>query len=185
MKLIRRLAQAAVVLACCGLLAPPGVSAASPAVPGSHRDLTLTATGNLRGSVVSAEGQPLDGAVISVHRNGQEVARTVTRADGTFEVAGLRTGVHELTVGQQVVPVRCWSEETAPAASQDQAVLVEGHVVRGQDGGMCGPCGVMGLDLITLWTVGAATGALVLAAINQADLNDIQDQLNQLQNQSN
>jgi hypothetical protein len=183
MKIYKSLTQVAVMLACCGVLAPPGISAATPASPGPQRDVALSAAGTLKGAVVNPEGRPLDGAIVAVHRNGQPFAQTVTRADGTFEVAGLRTGVHEVAVGQQIVSLRCWSTETAPPAAREEAVLVVGNVVRGQDG-FCPP-GVMGLDLITLWTVGAATGALVLSAINQADLNDIEDKLNQLLNQSN
>ncbi|MEZ5942445.1 MAG: carboxypeptidase-like regulatory domain-containing protein [Planctomycetaceae bacterium] len=176
MKMLRRAAQAAVVMACCGLLVPGGLSAATPQAASPNRDITLTATGSLRGSVVNGEGHAIDGATVLLHQHGKEVARTVTRVDGSFEVVGLRNGVYELAAGTQVTPVRLWSAEVAPPASRDQAVLVVGgNVVRGQDMGI--PFAPGGLDLITLWTLGASTGALVLTAVNQADINDIQDKL--------
>lgn len=181
MKMLRKAMHAAVVLACCGLLAPPGAFAAAPTTAPTSRDITLTTTGSLRGSVLNGEGRPLDGAQVTVHRNGQEVARTVSRVDGSFEIAGMKNGVHELSVGQKVTAVRFWSSEIAPPASRDEAVLVVDNGVRGQD--FMGP--LPGLDLITLWTVGASTGALVLTIVNQADLNDIQKKLDQMQqNQS-
>ncbi len=187
MKMLRRATHAAVVLACCGFLVPSGAIAAAPQAATSHRDVTLTPGGALRGTVVNAEGIPLDGAQVSVHRNGQELARTVSHQDGSFEVVGMRNGAYELAVGQQVVPVRLWSVDAAPPSAREEALLVVGNVVRGQDGVIVeegfgpgfGP--PLGLDIITLWTVGASTGALVLTAVNQADLNDIQDKLDRLQ----
>ncbi|MCA9081294.1 MAG: carboxypeptidase regulatory-like domain-containing protein [Planctomycetaceae bacterium] len=187
MKLLRNVTHAAVVLACCGLLMPQGAIAGPPAAAKSHRDITLSATGMMSGNVVNSQGQPLDGAIVSVQRGGQELAKTVSDAQGNFRVAGMKSGVYEVAVGQQVVPVRCWTAEIAPPASQTQATFVVGPTVRGQeyvDGGYCPPdyCppgGMMGLDLITLWTVGASTGALVLTAINQADLNKIQKKIDQ------
>lgn len=181
MKMLHRAMHAAVVLACCGLLAPSGAVAAAPQAAAPSRDVTLTGSGSLRGLVVNAEGRPLDGATIAILRNGEEVGRTVSRVDGSFEIVGMRGGVHEMAVAQQTVGVRLWTADAAPPAARDHAVLVVGNAVRGQDfvGDGFGP--PLGLDIITLWTVGASTGALVLTAINQADLNDIQDKLDKLQ----
>lgn len=174
MNIVRCLTRAAVVLACCGMLMPR-VGNAAP-VGKSSRDIALTANGSLSGQVLTTEGQPLDGAVIVINRGGKEVHRAVSRADGAFAVAGLGSGLYELQVGQQAIPVRLWTTDAAPPTALDQAIIVVGDGVRGE---YCPPS-LCGLDIITLWTLVASTGALVLSAINQSDLNDIEDKLDQL-----
>lgn len=164
MKLVRCLTHAAVVLACCGLLMPQHAVAATPkakAIP----DIALTANGSLTGHLVNPEGQPLDGAVVTIRHGGQEVAKAVSNAQGAFSVNGLSNGIYEVAVGQQSVPVRVWSAAAAPPTALTQAVIVVGGAARGQT--------LMGLDIITLWTLAASTGALVLSAVNQSDLNKL------------
>lgn len=174
MNIVRCLTRAAVVLACCGMLMPR-VGNAAP-VGNSSRDISLTANGTLSGQVLTTEGLPLDGAVVVIHHGGKEVSRAVSRTDGAFAVAGLGSGLYELRVGQQAVPVRVWAPEAAPPTARDQAVIVVGDGVRGA---YCPPT-LGGLDIITLWTLVASTGALILSAINQSDLNDIEDKLDKL-----
>lgn len=172
MKVIRSLAHAAVILACVGMITPRAAFSAGPAPKISH-DVCLSAGGAFSGVIVNAEGRPLDGAVVSVRQNGKEISKTVTTAQGAFSINGLGGGVYEVAVGPQVIPVRAWTVESAPPSAQEQAVIVIGNATRGQGT-------IMGLDLITLWTLTASTGALVLAAVNQSDLNDVEDKVDQL-----
>ncbi|MCA8998313.1 MAG: carboxypeptidase regulatory-like domain-containing protein [Planctomycetaceae bacterium] len=174
MNIVRCLTRAAVVLACCGILMPRVACAAPVGKP--NNDVALTANGALTGVLVTAEGQALDGATVLVRRGGQDVAKTVTNANGAFSFTGLGSGLYELQVGQQATLVRAWTPEVAPPTAKQHAVIVVGDAVRGE---YCPPT-LGGLDIITLWTLTASTGALILAAINQSDLNDIQDQLDEL-----
>jgi hypothetical protein len=164
MKMLQCLTHAAVVLACCGILMPQAAVAAGPPAKPSN-DVALTSDGTFTGRVLNSEGQPLDGAVVSIRQSGQEVARVVSTAEGTFSVAGLSSGVYEVAVGPQVAPVRVWPAEAAPPNAHSQALMVVGNAARGQS--------LVGLDIITLWTLGASTGALILAALNQSDLNSL------------
>lgn len=171
MKMLRTLTHAAVVLACCGILMPQAaVAAGSPAKP--TNDVVLTGDGTFNGQVLTSEGRPLDGAVVSIRQGGQEVARAVSTAEGRFSVAGLSTGVYEVAVGPQAAPVRVWPAESAPPTARSQAIMVVGDAARAQS--------LVGLDIITLWTLGASTGALILAAINQSDLNSLDKKVDQI-----
>lgn len=174
MKGLRTLTHAAVVLACCGMMIPRQVAVAAapsrPAVP----DVAMSAGGKLTGAVVTRQGKSLDGAVVVISQVGEPIAKTTTDAKGVFAVAGLRGGVYQLHVGGQETTVRAWTAEAAPPAARTQAVLVTGEAVRGQDP-------FMGMDVITLWTLGASTGALIVAAINQSDINDLEDQLDDIE----
>ena len=167
MNVFRCLTRAAVVLACCGLIMPQAAFAAPPAK--ASNDVALAANGTLTGVLLTKEGKPLDGAVVSVRRGGKEMGTAVSTTRGNFAVAGLSSGVYDVVVGEKVIPVRAWTAEVAPPNARAEALIVVGHVARGQE--------MMGMDIITLWTLTASTGALILAAINQADLNDIKDDL--------
>lgn len=173
MKACRKLAHAAIVLACVGMIVPNGAMAAGPAKTGVA-DVALATDGRLVGQVVSAEGRAIDGAVVTVRRSGHELVQAVTDKSGQFAVSGLDAGVYEVAVGQQVAAMRVWSADAAPPAARDRAVLVSGTTVRAQGE-------FLGLDVITLWTVGAATGALIFSAINNSDIDDINDKLDKLQ----
>ena len=171
MKMVRCLTHAAVVLACCGLLLPQAALSAGPGDRGVH-DIALTPSGSLAGMLVNPNGQPLDGAVVSVRRGETEVARAVSNKQGAFEVAGMKSGVYDIAVGQQVASVRAWSSNIAPPGAREQAVIVVGDASRGQF--------ASGLDFITLVTVASAVGAVTLSAITLAKVNDVEDKVDEI-----
>ena len=105
MKACRKLAHAAIVLACVGMIVPNGAMAAGPAKAGVA-DVALATDGRLVGQVVSAEGRAIDGAVVTVRRSGHELVQAVTDKSGQFAVSGLDAGVYEVAVGQQVAAQR-------------------------------------------------------------------------------
>ena len=181
MNLVRCLTRAAVVLACCGLLFPQGLQAAGPAAAKAH-DVALTQAGALNGVLVNSAGQPVAGAVVSVRQGGKEVGRAVSAANGSFALAGLSNGAYQVAVGQQAANVRTWSQEIAPPTARSQAVLVVGSATRGQE--YCppaaAPAGFFGLDCITLTTLTAAVGAVVISAITLSKVNDIDDRLDEV-----
>lgn len=95
-------------------------------------DLILT-QGKLNGKLLNANGKPVEGAVVTVSKNGKEVARTVTKADGSYTVAELTSGSHVISMADGQFPVRLWSKEAAPSAAKAQFTVAQ-KVVRGQDG---------------------------------------------------
>ena len=182
MQFSRKLTHAVVALACIGMVVPQAVFAAPKAatVPVvKARDVALTAQGDLVGAVLNTKGQPTK---VVLSQNGKTVAQTHTQADGLFTLPKVKSGAYEIAVGDAKAPIRLWKAEAAPANAAKKMALVAQSAVRGQDeysppeqGGVLG-----GLDIITLWTITAATGALVLGAINQSDLNDINDKLDDI-----
>ncbi|MEZ6046667.1 MAG: carboxypeptidase regulatory-like domain-containing protein [Planctomycetaceae bacterium] len=184
MKSITKLA--ATGLACLGLTFAPALSmAAGPAAPASQAnnisDVALAPGGTFFGHVVDAQGKPLDGAVVKIHKGNSEVASSVSDPTGLFAVKNLRGGVYRVTAGQASGVYRFWTAEAAPPNASTKTVLVSSNqVVRGQLGGLGG--------LGSLGAVGAVggLGALSIVNINESknlndDLNDLQQQLKEAQ----
>jgi len=175
MKFPQSVARAACVLAVCGMLVPAGIQAAPPAKAKPAKDVALSGNGSLTGALVTPEGQPLDGAVVSIRQGGKEVTQAVSDAKGTFQVAGLNNGVYELAVGQQVTSVRTWPANIAPPSATPQAVLVVGNASRAQYGS-----GMTGLDLVGLTTLGASVTAAVLSGVALSQINDVDNKVDKL-----
>ncbi len=127
--------------------------------------------GKLTGRVVTANGRAIEGAVIKIAKNGQPVAQTVTKADGSYSLAGLANGTHSVTLGDGQIPVRLWSKEAAPTSAMTQLTLSQ-TVVRGQDGESLFVPFVVGGVLVT---------TLVIAVIALDKVNDLQDEVDALQ----
>ncbi len=62
--------------------------------------------GNLIGKVLTSNGKPVDGAVVTLHKDGKEVGKTVTKADGSYTIGGLTTGSYTLITAEGPVAVR-------------------------------------------------------------------------------
>lgn len=193
----------AVAMASGMLICPtaPLMAAAVPTAPVRAVEaphFALDAEHGLPGVVVDLAGQPKAGTLVDLHKNGITVAKTLTADDGSFRLdvpAEAVQGEYLLTVGPQTIPCRIWNDQTAPPTARKRAALAAGtpapgQVVRGQhyDPNYCPPeyagapvaGGVppaLGLDFVTLFTLGAAGTAAVLSGINQSDINDIEDQL--------
>ncbi|WP_339743300.1 carboxypeptidase-like regulatory domain-containing protein [uncultured Rubinisphaera sp.] len=123
-------------------------------------DIALSNGGALNGKAVTGQGQALEGAKVSVRRNNEVVATTVTDAEGKFTVAGLDTGIYELQAGQGKGVVRAWEGSVAPPTSKNNVLIVSGATTRGQSGLFVDP-----LDTITLGLsiTGVALGAAALS----------------------
>ena len=131
------------------------------------------------------DGKPVPNANVSLRYRGKTIAAAKSSDKGAFTVTGLRGGTHNVVVGSLISPVRLWANGTAPkSASRGLVVAASETVVRGQDmycdtcppGPVCPPSGPTGfglLDVITLATVGTATGALVVGLDNRDTLKDI------------
>lgn len=122
--------------------------------------------GKLSGKLLNANGKAVEGAVVAVSKDGKVVARTVTKADGSYTVAGLSSGSYNMSIGEAQFPVRMWSKEAAPAAAKAQ-LNVSQTAVRGQ---LMDDCGC------PIWTnvaiAGIAVAALTVGIISLTDDDD-------------
>ena len=183
------------------VLAAAPAAATAPATQAAVPHFKLDANNTLPGVVVDLAGQPLAGTLVHLHRDGATTGKAVTGEDGTFRLVvpvGSAQGEYRLSVGTQTIPCHVWNEATAPPTARTKAALAAGTPgpqVRGQEycppgpgqvvgGPAYGPPmagggvpGVLGLDFVTLFTLGAAGTAAVLSGINQSDINDIEDTL--------
>ncbi len=186
MQFSRKLTHAVVALSCIGMVVPQVAFSAPKAavVTVKARDVALNTTGHLTGAVLNAQAKPVDGAKVVLTRNGVAVAEAISKKDGTFTLPQVNSGSYDIAVGEAKAPIRVWTAEAAPAnAARKMALAAEG-VIRAQNdgevyyddqGGVIG-----GLDIITLAVLTTATGALVLGAINNKKLNDINDKLDKI-----
>ena len=122
--------------------------------------------GKLSGKLLNANGKAVEGAVVAVSKDGKVVARTVTKADGSYTVAGLSSGSYNMSIGEAQFPVRMWNKEAAPAAAKAQ-LNVSQTAVRGQ---LMDDCGC------PIWTniavAGVAAAALTIGIISLTDDDD-------------
>jgi hypothetical protein len=142
MKLARILRRSAVGMAVLGLLINgPFAIAARPVAEPPVRDISLSRGGVLHGQILNDQGAPVTGARVTVRHTGLDVATTQTQPEGTFLIAGLRGGIHEVVTADQVAKVRLWAADTAPPSAQPGVLFVgSDSIVRGQT---C-PCGDAG-----------------------------------------
>ena len=177
------LTKVASVAVCFGVLLSGPVMAGSQ---GIIKDVELTADGTLYGQVSTPEGNAVSDARVYLRYQGAPIAVAKSNAKGQFAISGVRGGAHEVVVGAVNHPVRLWNNGAAPKAATSQLGLaVDETIIRAQDvycdscppGGACNSCGPTGfgmLDVITLATVGAAVGALVVGIDNRSTLDDLQ-----------
>lgn len=77
-------------------------------------DVVIDEEGVLVGKVSTESGRPLPAKEVEVMFAGGVIAATQTDASGTFRVAGLREGVHEIRAGSTTESYRLWTKEAAP-----------------------------------------------------------------------
>lgn len=96
-------------------------------------DVALDAQGTLTGIVLSDDARPAPNAPVRIYSGDRVVARASTDGHGRFHVAGLRNGVHHVTVADSRRSVRLWSAQTAPpAASRGLTLVSSRRIIRGQ-----------------------------------------------------
>jgi hypothetical protein len=125
-----------VLLASWGCVFPRGAMGAE-ARPIAARerigDVALDRSGALRGTLVTAGGQPQCDARLEVRRAGHLVAAATTGSAGQFVVPDLPPGVYQLTTERSATLWRAWSNQAAPPSARSAALLVdEPVVIRGQ-----------------------------------------------------
>ena len=89
----------------------------------------------ITGQVLDANLRPAAGAEVTVRAENTIVATARTDDSGTFAVAGLRGGMHQVDSPTTSALCRFWAPSTAPPCAIDQLAIIEdGAIVRGQAG---------------------------------------------------
>lgn len=181
------LAKAASVAVCFGILLSSTASAFEGGPSPVARDVELTGDGTLYGQIYTSEGRVVENAPIELRYQGTTVARATTGANGSFAIAGVRGGAHDLSVGSTTTSVRLWKNGTAPVGSVESLVFAgDENVIRGQaydeSGNPCNTCpppssGFGLIDVVTLAMLGTSVTALVFAIETQNDIDDLEDML--------
>jgi hypothetical protein len=124
--------------------APPSAATSSTTTPTvtkpAHGTDVALVDGKLTGKLLTANGQPIDGAVVSVLKDGKEVGKAVTTSDGSYTISDLKTGAHVIQTANGQQQVRLWAKEVAPASAKSQLTISQ-TAIRGQgveEGGMAG-----------------------------------------------
>ena len=137
----------------------------------SVKDIKLTSAGELTGKVVTAEGKAVDGAAVTISQNGKPVNKAVSKATGEFTVAGLKTGVYQVSAGRTAQFVRVWPQDVAPPSAVAQTTIVQGPVVRGQDEWDYLETDEIIIGVTAATALGIGIGALVVANDNDDNNN--------------
>ncbi len=99
------------------------------------RDVELAQGGLLVGQLLDERMQPMAGADVAISTGGHTVVATQTDAEGVFAVAGLRSGVHQITAADAAQNCRFWGPGAAPPrAAQGVRIVAGDGIVRGQWG---------------------------------------------------
>lgn len=101
-------------------------------------DVKLDGEAGFAGQLVNASGKPQSRATVELRRDRKVIGTIRTDREGRFAFAGLRTGVYEVTAPDATGLYRVWMPRVAPPSAQDEVLLVQGDVVRGQQA-MVGP----------------------------------------------
>jgi len=157
---------------------------ATPEQPAVVTDVALTADGRLVGQVVDSRGLPLAATPVAVFDQRRQAAGATTDPAGYFTVAGLPSGVYQVTAANGRAFYRVWAQGMAPPGARPAALVVAGEdLMRGQLGGLLpfggfGGFGMGGLGgiLSNPWFTAAAVSASVAAPIaaHNAERNRIE-----------
>ena len=182
MRITMNWARGAAIVAGLNLAVPQAMvfaaeaPATKPAKQQTVKDIKLSDAGELTGRVVTSEGKAVDGAAVTISQNNKPVGKVVSTASGDFKVTGLKTGLYQVSAGQQAQFVRVWPQDVAPPTALAQATIVQSPVVRGQDGFVQDNMVVRGQDefdyletdeiiigIVAVTALGIGIGALVAA----------------------
>ncbi len=121
----------------------PATPEAKPApkkvVPPAAIDVAMAKDGTVSGRVLNADQSGAKKTEVTIRQGKNEVAKTVTDADGRFEIANVKGGVYVVSANSGYGLFRFWTAKSAPPKSHDQVLLMsQAVVVRAQnanDGG--------------------------------------------------
>lgn len=102
-------------------------------------DVAMAKDGTVSGRVLDADQTGVAKTEVSIRQGKMEVAKTVTDADGRFEIANVKGGVYVVAANSGFGLFRFWTAKSAPPKAHEQVLLMsKAVVVRAQspnDGG--------------------------------------------------
>ncbi|GDY09688.1 hypothetical protein LBMAG52_31740 [Planctomycetia bacterium] len=132
-------------LACFGLLMQTTPSFAGPPVRAESTssekpvpkkvvqpaaiDVAMAKDGTISGRVLDAEQNGVAKTEVSIRQGKMEVAKTVTDADGRFEIANVKGGVYVVAANSGYGLFRFWTAKSAPPKSHEKVLLMSNSVV--------------------------------------------------------
>jgi hypothetical protein len=164
MKLLKAVRTLVITLGTFGTMMPPAIARADDQAgiqPQPIQDLALDHGGVLRGQIINNDGLPKNGMLVTLSRDGEQVARTKTSSDGLFTVGGLRGGIYVVVTENSSAVVRAWSPRTAPPAAANGILLVSSDLTVRAKGKSGGPGGIGGLSMAQI----GIGGLLVAGAV--------------------
>lgn len=145
MKTLRHIQWMATVAAVAMMIGPHALYAAQSRKTKQGQavisDIRLASGGLLEGRLVDSQAQPVENARVAILHDGLEVAKAQTDINGSFQIGGLRGGVHQIAGPSGTATCRLWQEGMAPPSARDSAVIItRGPLVRGQQIGCSTGC---------------------------------------------
>ena len=143
-------------------------------------DVSLDQHGDLHGTFVNSGGLPQAGILVVARQDKLDPRTARTDAKGDFQLAGLKGGNWNITVGSKTSWVRVWTADVAPPAAKSSLLLTRkvlanptATVIRGQspDGGL-----LAAFDTGTLFSVGAGVAGITLGVIGISEASEANDQ---------
>ena len=145
-------------------------------------DVSLDQHGALHGTFVNSGGLPQAGILVIARQDKLNPLTARTDAKGDFQLAGLKSGNWNITVGSKTSWVRVWTADVAPPAAKSSLLLTgevlanpTAPVMRGQspDGSL-----LAAFDTGTLFSVGAGVAGITLGVIGISEASEANDQAN-------
>ncbi|MBL8818027.1 MAG: carboxypeptidase regulatory-like domain-containing protein [Planctomyces sp.] len=129
-------------------------------------DVALSSDGVLKGTVLTAEAQPISGATIEVLHGDKKIASVVSDEEGQFAVKGLRNGAHVIQCANVQQPVRFWTATASapPSAIRSVSLVVNENTVRGQQAGG----GLAIGNLVPFAVIGGVTAIVVGTTLDES-----------------
>jgi len=112
----------------------PALSSEPPTTQVEAEDIELDRQGRLYGTLYDAAGGPVAGKPVVLRRDGVEVSRTKSDAQGRFTLSCPRGGTYFVAGEGDVRRYRIWTWGTAPPSAHRAVRLIRrpGTIARGQ-----------------------------------------------------
>lgn len=111
----------------------PATSSEKPApkkvVQPAAIDVAMAKDGTISGRVLDDKQNGVAKTEVSIRQGKLEVSKTVTDADGRFEIANVKGGVYVVAANSGYGLFRFWTAKSAPPKSHEQVLLMSNSIV--------------------------------------------------------
>jgi len=106
----------------------PSATIAGPAIS----DVILQDSGVISGRIVDGNGNGQGAHPVTIRYGTYEIAQTTTARDGSFHIAGLRAGIHQVITPTSSRIFRFWTSAAAPPQARSRVLMTtDGRLIRG------------------------------------------------------